>query len=46
MDKALMDKEILDEDFDTIINNEKQYRELKESFRIMNSHRSDAENLF
>ena len=46
MDKALMDNEILDEDFDTIINKEKQYRELKESFRIMNSHRSDAENLF
>ena len=41
--KALMDNEISHEDFETIINKEKRYRELKESIRIMNSHRIDAE---
>ena len=45
MSKALMDNEIIHEDFETIINEEKQYRELKESFRMMNSHRSDAEKV-
>ena len=29
--------------FETIINEEKKYRELKESIRMMNSQRSDAE---
>ena len=29
----------------TIINEEKKYRELKESVRMMNSHRSDAEKV-
>ena len=32
--KALMDNEIIHEDFDTIINEEKKYRELKESIRM------------
>ena len=41
--KALIDNEISHEDFETIINEEKKYRELKESIRIMYSHRSDAE---
>ena len=41
--KALMDNEICHEDFETIINEEKKYRELKKSIRMMNSHRSDAE---
>ena len=33
------------DNFETIINEERKYRELKESIRIMNSHRSDAEKL-
>ena len=41
--KALMDNEISHENFETIINEEKKYRELKESIRMRNSHRSDAE---
>ena len=40
--KALMDNEISHEDFETIINKEKKFLELKESIRMMNSHRSDA----
>ena len=43
--KALMDNEISHEDFETIINEEIKYRELKESIRIMNSQRSDAEKV-
>ena len=43
--KALIDNEISHEDFETIINEEKKYRELKESIRMMNSHRSDAEKV-
>ena len=43
--KALMDNEISHEDFETIINEEKKYRELKESIRMMNSQRSDAEKV-
>ena len=35
--KALMDNEISHEDFETIINEEKKYRELKESIKMMNS---------
>ena len=41
--KALIDNEISHEDFETIINEEEKYRELKESMRMMNCHRSDAE---
>ena len=41
--KALMDNEISHEDFETIINEEKKCRELKESIRMMNSQRSDVE---
>ena len=43
--KALVDNEISHEVFETIINEEKEYRELKESIRMMNSHRSDAEKV-
>ena len=41
---ALMDNEISHEDFKMIINEEKKYWELKESIRMMNSQRSDAES--
>ena len=41
--KALIDNEISHEDFEIIINEEKKDRELKESIRMMNSQRSDAE---
>ena len=43
--KALVDNEISHEDFETIINEEKKYRELKESIRMMNSQRSDTEKI-
>ena len=43
--KALMDNEISHEDFETIINEEKKYQELKESIKMMNSNRSDAEKV-
>ena len=45
MSKAMMGNEISHEDFKTIINEEKKYRELKESIRMMNSHRSNAEKI-
>ena len=35
-----MDNEISHEDFETIINEEKKYRELKENIRMMNSERN------
>ena len=43
--EALINNEISHEDFMTIINEEKKYRELKESIRMMNSQRSDTEKL-
>ena len=43
--EALINDEISHEDFVTIINEEKNYRELKESIRMMNSQRSDTEKL-
>ena len=43
--KALVDNEISHEDFEIVINEEKKYRELKESIRVMNSQRSDAEKV-
>ena len=42
--EALINNEIIHEDFMTIMNEEKKYRELKESIRIMNSQWSDVEN--
>ena len=41
----MINNEISHEDFMTIINEEKKYRELKESIRMMNSQRSDAEKI-
>ena len=41
--EALINNEISHEDFMTIINEERKYRELKESIRMMNSQRSDTE---
>ena len=40
---ALINNEISHEDFVTIINEKKKYRELKGSIRMMNSQRSDVE---
>ena len=39
----MINNEISQEDFMTILNEEKKYRELKEIIRIMNSQRSDVE---
>ena len=43
--EALMDNEISHEYFETIINEEKKYRELKESIRMTNIQRSDADKV-
>ena len=43
--EALINNKISYEDFMTILNEEKKYWELKESTRITNSLRSDAEKL-
>ena len=43
--EALTDNENSHEDFMAIIDEEKNYRELKESIRMVYSQRSDAENL-
>ena len=43
--EALINNEVSHEDLMTIINEEKKYRELKESIRMMNSQRSDAEKI-
>ena len=43
--EALINHEISHEDFMTIINEEKQYREIKESFRMMNSQKCNVEKL-
>ena len=40
--EALINYEISHEDFESILNEEKKYRELKESITMMNSRRSDA----
>ena len=40
--EALINNEISHEDFMTILNEEKKYRELKESIRMMSSQRSDV----
>ena len=41
--KALVDKEISHEDFETVISDEKKYQVLKESITMTNIQRSDAE---
>ena len=43
--EALTNNEISHEDFMSIINEERKYRELKESIRMMNSQRSDVEKV-
>ena len=43
--EALINNEISHEDFMTIINEEKKYRELKERIRMTNSQRSYSEKL-
>ena len=43
--KALIDNDISHEDFEIVINEEKKYQELKESIRMMNNQRSDAEKV-
>ena len=43
--EAQINNEISHEDFMTILNEEKKFRELKESIRMMNSQRSDAEKV-
>ena len=45
LSEALINNEISHEDYKTIINEETKYRELKESIRMMNSQRSDAEKM-
>ena len=41
--QALLNNETCHEDFMTTIDKERKYRELKESIRMRNSQRSDAE---
>ena len=43
--KAYINNEISHEDFMTIINEKRNYRELKESIRIMKSQGSDTEKI-
>ena len=43
--EALVNNEISHEGFMAIINEERNYRELKESIRMMNSQRQDTEEL-
>ena len=40
-----MNSEISHEDFRTVINEEKKYRELEESIGMINSQRSDTEKI-
>ena len=43
--EALINNEISHEGIMTILNEEKKYRELEESIRMMNSNRSDVEKV-
>ena len=43
--KALVNNEISHEDFMTVINEERNYGEFKESIRMTNSQRSDTEKI-
>ena len=45
MSNGLKDNEVSHEDFETIINEENKNQELKESIRMINSQRSDAEKV-
>ena len=44
--EALINNEISHEDFTATINEERNYRELKESIRMMNTQRRDTEEYF
>ena len=41
----MLNNKISHEDFSAILNKQKKYRELKESIRMMNSQKSDAEKI-
>ena len=43
--EALINNKISPEDFMTILNEKKKYRQLKESIRMMNGQRSDFEKI-
>ena len=43
--EALINNEISHENFMTMINEEKKYRELKESIRMMNTQENDSEKV-
>ena len=43
--EALVNNQISHEDFTTIINKEKNYRELQESVRMMRTQRGDTEKI-
>ena len=43
--EILINNEISHEDFETIINENKKYRELKETIRMMKNQRSDTEKI-
>ena len=43
--EPLIHNQIIHEDFIAIINEERNYRELKESIRMINSHRSNTEKI-
>ena len=43
--EVLINNEISHKDFMTILNEEKKYQELKESIRMINSQRNDAEKI-
>ena len=43
--EALINNEIIHDDFVVIINGEKKYQELKESIRMMNNQRSDVQKI-
>ena len=43
--EALINNEISHEDFMTILSEEKKYRKLKESIRMMNNQRTDVEKI-
>ena len=43
LSEALINNEVSHEDFVTIINKNKKYRELKESIRMINIQRNDTE---
>ena len=45
MSEVLISNEISRGDFMTILNEEKKYRELKESIRMINSQRSDVKKI-